>query len=59
MSNAQHELQSVNNAVTTYTNRNTNKQQQINELQSRSRLDKIAKKQGLSLQNDRIRNVNK
>ncbi|HJE86467.1 cell division protein FtsL [Levilactobacillus brevis] len=59
LSNAQHELQSVNSAVTTYTNRNTNKQQQINELQSRSRLDKIAKKQGLSLQNDRIRNVNK
>ncbi|MFC6274584.1 cell division protein FtsL [Levilactobacillus tangyuanensis] len=59
MSNAQHELQSVNNQVTTYTNRNTNTQQEINELQSRTRLDKIAKKQGLTLQNARIRNVNK
>lgn len=59
MSNAQHELQSVNNQVTTYTNRNTNTQQEINELQSRTRLDKIAKKQGLTLENARIRNVNK
>ncbi|KRK87443.1 hypothetical protein FC99_GL000908 [Levilactobacillus koreensis JCM 16448] len=59
MSNAQHELQSVNSNVTAIQNRNTNAQQEINELQSRTRLDKIAKKQGLTLQNDRIRNVNK
>ncbi|KRN97560.1 hypothetical protein IV54_GL001329 [Levilactobacillus paucivorans] len=59
MSNTVHDLQSINNSVTTYQNRNTNAQQEINELQSRSRLDKIAKKQGLTLENDRIRNVNK
>ncbi|WP_125581857.1 cell division protein FtsL [Levilactobacillus cerevisiae] len=57
--NAQHNLQSINSRITTVQNHNTNAQQQINELQSRSRLDKIAKKQGLSLQNARIRNVNK
>jgi len=59
LSNAQHNLQSVNSQVTTYQNHNTNDQQQINELQSRSRLDKIAKKQGLNLENARIRNVNR
>ncbi|MFC6259765.1 cell division protein FtsL [Levilactobacillus fujinensis] len=59
MSNSQHELQSVNSRVTTIQNGNTNAQQEINELQSRTRLDRIAKKQGLTLQNDRIRNVNK
>lgn len=59
MSNAQHDLQAVNQTTTTYQNRNTNDQQEINELQSRSRLDKIAKKQGLSLENARIRTVNK
>lgn len=59
MSNAQHELQSVAQTTATYQNKNTNAQQEINELQSRSRLDKIAQKQGLSLQNSRIRTVNK
>lgn len=59
LTNAQHNLQSINNQITTVQNHNTNAQQQINELQSRSRLDKIAKKQGLSLENARIRNVNK
>ncbi|GEA99161.1 hypothetical protein LBR02_17260 [Levilactobacillus brevis] len=59
MSTAEHHLQSINNKVTTIQNHNTSKQQQINELQSRSRLDKIAKKQGLTLENARIRNVNK
>jgi len=59
MSTAEHNLQSINNKVTTIQNHNTSKQQQINELQSRSRLDKIAKKQGLTLENARIRNVNK
>lgn len=59
MSNAQHQLQSINQTTATYQNRNTNTQQEINELQSRSRLDKIARKQGLELDNARIRNVNK
>ena len=59
MSTAEHHLQSINNQVTTIQNHNTSKQQQINELQSRIRLDKIAKKQGLTLENARIRNVNK
>ncbi|GEO66138.1 cell division protein FtsL [Levilactobacillus spicheri] len=59
MNNAQHQLQSITQTTTTYQNRNTNTQQQINELQSRSRLDKIAQKQGLSLNNARIRTVNK
>lgn len=59
MTNAQHQLQSVNSRVTTVQNHNTSAQQEINELQSRSRLDKIAKKQGLSLDNARIRNVSK
>ncbi|CAJ1227325.1 hypothetical protein LZY01_23980 [Levilactobacillus zymae] len=59
MSNAQRDLQTVNQTTATYQNRNTNAQQEINELQSRSRLDKIAQKQGLSLENARIRTVNK
>ncbi|QMU07420.1 cell division protein FtsL [Levilactobacillus suantsaii] len=59
MSNAQHDLQTVNQTTTTYRNRNTNTRQEINELQSRTRLDKIAQKQGLSLENARIRTVDK
>ncbi|MDT6980356.1 cell division protein FtsL [Levilactobacillus zymae] len=59
MSNAQHDLQTINQTTATYQNRNTNAQQEINELQSRSRLDKVAQKQGLSLENARIRTVNK
>lgn len=59
MSNAQHDLQTINQTTATYQNRNTNAQQEINELQSRSRLDKIAQKQGLNLENARIRTVNK
>jgi len=59
MSNAQHDLQSITQTTATIQSRNTNAQQEINELQSRSRLDKIAQKQGLTLDNARIRTVNK
>jgi cell division protein FtsL len=38
---------------------NTNLQQQVGELQSSSRLQKIAKENGMSLSNGNIRNVTK
>ncbi|AQW20581.1 cell division protein FtsL [Lentilactobacillus curieae] len=59
LSNSQHELQQLDNQVATMHNKNTNYKQQIGELQSSSRLEKIAKSSGMSLSNSNIRNVTK
>jgi len=57
--NAQSTLQAVQAKVTKVQASNTSATQQISELSSRSRLNKVAKKSGLSLNNGNIRNVYK
>ncbi|KRN26206.1 hypothetical protein FD14_GL002578 [Secundilactobacillus similis DSM 23365 = JCM 2765] len=59
VSTAQQQLQDINTKITTTQNQNTNHRQQINELLNRTRLEQIAKKNGMSLSNGKIRNVNK
>lgn len=59
LSNSQHELQHLDNQIVNVRNNNTNLKQQIGELQSSTRLDKIAHKSGMSLSNANIRNVTK
>ncbi|KRM58526.1 cell division protein FtsL [Secundilactobacillus malefermentans] len=59
VSATQHQLQDLQTRVTQLKSDNTNHRQEANELLSRSRLDKIAKKSGLTLSNDKIRNVDK
>ncbi|GAA2969345.1 cell division protein FtsL [Lentilactobacillus parakefiri] len=59
LSNSQHELQHLDNQIVTVRTSNTNLKQQIGELQSSTRLDKIAHKSGMSLLNANIRNVTK
>lgn len=58
-SNAQNQLQTVQTKVTKVQAKNTSAAQEISELSSRSRLNKIAKQYGLSLNNGSIRNVYK
>ncbi|MGY5304362.1 cell division protein FtsL [Lactiplantibacillus plantarum] len=58
-SNAQSQLQTVQTKVTKVQAKNTSAAQEISELSSRSRLNKIAKQYGLSLNNGSIRNVYK
>lgn len=59
VNNAQSNLQSVTGQVTKLSNRNSNIRQEISELSSRSRLMNIAKKDGLSLNEQSTRNVTK
>ncbi|GAK47181.1 cell division protein FtsL [Secundilactobacillus oryzae JCM 18671] len=59
VSTAQHHLQDMQTRVSQLKTSNTSHRQEANELQSRSRLDKIAKANGLVLSNDKIRNVDK
>lgn len=59
LTNAQHELQQVDDRISTVHSQNTNYKQQIGELQSSNRLEKIAKDSGMSLSNANIRNVTK
>lgn len=59
LSNSQHQLQHLDSQTVNVRNDNTNLKQQIGELQSSSRLDKIAKQSGMSLSNHNIRNVTK
>lgn len=59
LSDSQHQLQHLDTRITNIHNNNTNLQQQIGELQSSSRLQKIAKENGMSLSNGNIRNVTK
>ncbi|WP_457951234.1 cell division protein FtsL [Lactiplantibacillus pentosus] len=57
--NAESELQTVQEKVSKVQAKNTSAAQEISELSSRSRLNKIAKQYGLSLNNGSIRNVYK
>ncbi|WP_048000031.1 cell division protein FtsL [Lactiplantibacillus herbarum] len=57
--NSQSQLQTVQAKITKVQASNTSAGQQISELSSRSRLNKIAKQYGLSLNNGNIRNVYK
>ncbi len=59
LSGAEHELSSSQEQVTKVTSNNSNLKQEVNQLSSRSRLNKIAKQYGLSLTTQNIRNVNK
>lgn len=59
LSNSQHQLQHIDNQIVNVRNDNTNLNQQIVELQSSSRLEKVAKQSNMSLKNANIRNVTK
>lgn len=59
VSTAQQNLQDVNASVTAVQTKNVSTKQEVNELQNRARLDKVAQKDGLTLSNGKIRNVNK
>lgn len=59
LSESQHQLQHLDSQITRVNSNNTNLQQQVGELQSSSRLQKIAKENGMSLSNGNIRNVTK
>ncbi|KRK49550.1 cell division protein FtsL [Secundilactobacillus kimchicus] len=59
VSTAQQHLQDVNSRIASVQTKNVSTKQEVNELQNRARLDKIAQKDGLSLSNGKIRNVNK
>lgn len=56
---AQSDLQAVTTQVTKLNSKNSNIRQEISELSSRSRLMGIAKKDGLSLNEQNTRNVTK
>lgn len=56
---AQMKAQSLNDSITKISNANVNKKQEISELSSRSRLDKIAKEAGMTIDEQKIRNVTK
>ncbi|MBU7554922.1 cell division protein FtsL [Pediococcus ethanolidurans] len=59
LSSAEHDLSSSQAQVTKVTSDNSNLKQEVNQLSSRTRLNKIAKQYGLSLTTQNIRNVNK
>ncbi len=59
VSTAQQHLQDVNTQITSLENKNTSDRQTINELMNRSRLEKVAKQNGMTLSNSKVRNVNK
>jgi len=56
---AQSQLKAVQTKITKVQASNTSASQQISELSSRTRLNKVAKKYGLTLNNGSIRNVYK
>lgn len=59
VSSANRNLAIVQNQVDNLGNKNSNLKQEINELTSHNRLQKIANQDGLSLSNQNIRNVSK
>lgn len=59
LSNVQHNLETTQAKSTALSSKNTIMKQEINQLSDQSRLEKIAKKAGLSLNSESIRNVNK
>lgn len=59
LTNSEHQLQQLQTTSSKISTENTNLDQQISELQSSTRLEAIAQKDGMSLSNSRIRNVTK
>ena len=59
LNTAQSNFQDITTKITTLNNKNSNIKQEVSELSSRSRLTGIAKKDGLSLNEQNTRNVTK
>ncbi|MEE6725700.1 cell division protein FtsL [Pediococcus acidilactici] len=59
LSNAQHKLEATQEKTTALSSKNTTMKQEVNQLSDQNRLNKVAKKAGLSLKSENIRNVNK
>ena len=59
VNSAQTRLQDITSEITSISNKNSNIKQEVSELSSRSRLTGIAKKDGLSLNEQNTRNVTK
>lgn len=59
LSNAQHKLDTTQEKVTTVSNQNNLLKQEVNQLSSQSRLNKIGQNGGLTLKSQNIRNVNR
>lgn len=59
LTNSEHQLQQLQTTSSKISTENTNLSQQISELQSSTRLEAMAQKDGMSLSNSRIRNVTK
>ncbi|WP_353990216.1 cell division protein FtsL [Pediococcus argentinicus] len=59
LSNAQHKLDTTQEKVTTVSNQNNLLKQEVNQLSSQSRLNKIGQNGGLTLKSKNIRNVNR
>ncbi|KRL53135.1 hypothetical protein FD35_GL001376 [Furfurilactobacillus rossiae DSM 15814] len=59
ITNAQRNLQTTQTQLTKVNNANASATQEISELSSRSRLDAVAQKNGLTLTSQNIRNVSK
>ncbi|MHA7622101.1 cell division protein FtsL [Pediococcus acidilactici] len=59
LSNAQHKLEATQEKTTALSSKNTTMKQEVNQLSDQNRLNKVAKKAGLSLNSENIRNVNK
>ncbi|GEP19713.1 cell division protein FtsL [Pediococcus argentinicus] len=59
LSNAQHKLDTTQEKVTTVSNQNNLLKQEVNQLSSQSRLNKIGQNSGLTLKSKNIRNVNR
>lgn len=59
LGDSQQQLQNINSKVVHLNNQNGNLSQEIDELNSGVRLNKVAKKSGLSLNSKTIRNVNR
>lgn len=59
LATAQLQLQEITQNISQINNSNESKKQEISELSSRSRLNKIAKEAGLTMDEQKIRNVTK
>lgn len=59
LTNSEHQLQELQSRSAKISNENNDLDQQISELQSSTRLEAIAHKNGMSLSNSHIRNVTK
>lgn len=59
LNSSQVDLQKVNTRISNMQSKNANTKQEVGELTSRSRLDAVAKKAGLSMNEQNTRNVSK